>query len=274
VSETDVPFIKMEGLGNDYIYVVLDRPDGRDWPRLARRMSDRHFGVGADGLIQILPSHTYDARMVMYNADGSEGEMCGNGIRCIAKYLHDTGRIREKAVIETRAGPIGVEVVAENPTRVRVDMGAPRLRPDEIPTLLREGPDSLEGLDIEGWAVSMGNPHFISFWRADEELPVARLGPRIERHPAFPERTNVEFAQILDEEHIRLRVWERGTGETMACGTGASATLVAAHLAGLTGERAVISLPGGDLEVEWRDHVFLTGPAREAFRGTYIDDGR
>lgn len=268
-----MPFIKMEGLGNDYVYVVLDHLDDRDWSRLARKMADRHFGVGGDGLILILPSESADARMSMWNADGSEGEMCGNGIRCIAKYLYGAGRMSRKGAIDTKAGRIEVEIVDEHPIRVRVDMGQPRLRPEEVPAHLPAGQAALEDLGVKGWAVSMGNPHFVTFWDPAEAPPVATLGPKIEHHPAFPARTNAEFAQVLGRDHIRLRVWERGTGETFACGTGSAATLVAAHQAGYTGTRAVISLLGGDLEVEWDGHVFITGPAREVFRGTYMDDG-
>lgn len=264
-----VPFTKMEGLGNDYVYVDPRETGELDWARLARDVSDRHFGVGGDGLILIRQDEAGHPRMEMYNADGSEGEMCGNGIRCLATYLHRRGRLGPEATVHTRAGPIGVVIEDVHSGRVRVDMGLPRLVPREIPTTLREGEAVLPGLDLRGVAVSMGNPHFVTFWDDVATAPVTTLGPQVEHHAAFPNRTNVEFAQATSDGSIRLRVWERGTGETMACGTGASAAVVAAAMTGRTSRHVRVTLPGGDLDVIWEDHVYITGPCREVFSGTY-----
>lgn len=264
-----VPFTKMEGLGNDYIYVDPRETGELDWGRLARAISDRHFGVGGDGLILVRQDRAGDPRMEMYNADGSEGEMCGNGIRCVAIYLHRRGRMDAEATIQTKAGPIRVAIEDENTGRVRVDMGRPRLSPGDIPTTLGGGEVALPGVDLTGIAVSMGNPHFVTFWADVESAPVTTLGPAVEHHHAFPNRTNVEFAQVTSEGSIRLRVWERGTGETMACGTGASATVVAAVTTGRTSRHVRVTLAGGDLDVAWEDHVTITGPCREVFAGTY-----
>lgn len=271
-------FVKMEGTGNDYVYVEAERFSAWDWPSLSRAVSDRHFGIGGDGLIVILPGERLPFRMAMFNADGSEGEMCGNGIRCVAKYLHDRRRIGDETVIETKAGPIPLRVLPGDPTRVQVDMGAPRLRPQEVPTTLGSGEGPFTGsliaggIPVEGTTVSMGNPHFVTFWDDLAEIPFEVLGPAIESHPAFPHRTNAEFAQVTGRDEITMRVWERGSGETLACGTGACATLVAAAVTGRTGPRATLHLKGGDLEVRWDDHVFLTGPAVEVFQGSFDPD--
>ena len=264
-----VPFTKMEGLGNDYIYVDPRETGELDWGRLALAISDRHFGVGGDGLILVRQDSDGHPRMEMYNADGSEGEMCGNGIRCVAIYLHRRGRMDGEATIQTKAGPVGVVIEDESAGRVRVDMGRPRLSPEDIPTTLGGGEVELSGVDLTGVAVSMGNPHFVTFWDDVASASVTTLGPAVEHHAAFPNRTNVEFAQVISEGNIRLRVWERGTGETMACGTGASATVVAAVTTGRASRHVRVTLPGGDLDVAWEDHVFITGPCREVFAGTY-----
>lgn len=264
-----VPFTKMEGLGNDYVYVDPGETGELSWAALARDVSDRHFGVGGDGLILIRQDRQGNAAMEMYNADGSEGEMCGNGIRCVAIYLHRRGRLGKEATIRTKAGPIGVVIEDERSGRVRVDMGVPALSPSAIPTTLREGEVPLPGCDITGIAVSMGNPHFVTFWDDVAVAPVTTLGPRVERHAAFPNRTNVEFAEVVSGDAMRLRVWERGTGETLACGTGASAAVVAAATSGRTSREVRVSLPGGELDVIWDDHVYITGPCREVFSGSY-----
>lgn len=280
-----IPFVKMEGAGNDYVYV--DCLPGRgvdpgalgDLPALARDMSDRHFGVGADGLILIRSSERAVARMQMFNADGSEGEMCGNGIRCVARYLHDEGVAGgPRLMIETGAGDLTLELRLEAGVvaGVKVNMGAPRLDRAEIPMTGPAGPVVAERLDVGGelveiTAVSMGNPHCVIFVPDIEAAPVASLGPRIENHPAFPRRTNVEFVQVLHRGEVRQRTWERGSGETLACGTGASAVCVAGVLTGRTGPRIINHLRGGMIQIEWRDRseVIMDGPAREVFRGVW-----
>lgn len=280
-----IPFVKMEGAGNDYIYV--DCLPGRgvdpealgDLPALARSMSSRHFGVGADGLILIRPSERGAARMHMFNADGSEGEMCGNGIRCVARYLHDEGIAPGPCLtIETGAGDKTLELRFEGGvvTGVKVHMGAPRLDRAEIPMVGPAGgvvaePLEVDGVSIEITAVSMGNPHCVIFVPDVDATPVTALGPRIENHPAFPRRTNVEFVQVLHRGEVRQRTWERGSGETLACGTGASAVCVAGVLTGRTGRRITNHLRGGTLVLEWSESgdVTMDGPAREVFRGAW-----
>lgn len=278
-----IPFTKMHGLGNDYVFVDLYRSGGGapfDPAELSREVSDRHFGIGSDGLILILPSDKADFRMRIFNADGSEGEMCGNGIRCFAKYVYEQGYTRLAAFsVETGGGIIVPEVFAENGRvrSVRVDMGEPRTRRYDIPM---EGPpaDQVidETLEVGGriyrvTAVSMGNPHCVIFVDDLEAADVNGLGPLIENHPAFPRRTNVEFVQVKSPSELVMRVWERGSGVTLACGTGACASLVAAALTGRASRRARVRLPGGDLDIEWADdgHVYMTGPAVEVFRGVY-----
>ncbi len=277
-----IPFVKMHGCGNDYIYVDCRERVVEDPAALARRLSDRHFGVGADGLILILPSERADFRMRIFNADGSEAEMCGNGIRCFAKYLYDRRLIAsEQTTIETGAGVLTVRIQARDGVAraVTVNMGTPRLERSEIPI---EGPpgravdDELtielphEGnITLRYTAVSMGNPHCVIFVEGLDDYPVATHGPLIENHRLFPNRTNVEFVEVLGRNELKMRVWERGSGETLACGTGASASLVAAALNGKTDRRATVHLLGGDLEIEWADDgcVYLTGPAEEVFEG-------
>src|SRR5512140_89574 len=255
----NIPFIKMEGCGNDYVYIDLlsgrgpqERDLGADLPGLARAMSDRHFGIGGDGLILIRPSHEADARMQMFNADGSEGEMCGNGIRCIARFLHDEGICRRSPLtIETGAGVLTLELnISDGRVEtVRVDMGAPRLDRAEIPMAGPPGRVVNERFEIDGHvlgitAVSMGNPHAVIYVPDVSSFPVAALGPMIEKHPAFPRRTNVEFVQVIGSGEVRQRTWERGSGETLACGTGASAVCVAGVLSGRTGKTILDHLNG------------------------------
>jgi diaminopimelate epimerase len=279
-------FTKMHGAGNDYVYVdCLAEPIPDDPAELARRVSDRHFGIGADGLILICPSKLADARMRIFNADGSEAEMCGNGVRCLAKYVYDHRLTsKETLKIETGAGLLNLEleVVDGRVGRVRVDMGEPILKPEMIPTTLPGNPlfdgDPVVAVDLDVGGerlqvacVSMGNPHCVTFVEELTDRWVLRFGPRIETDPHFPNRTNAEFVQVISPAEVRMRVWERGSGETLACGTGACAACVAGVLAERTGRKILARLPGGDLEVHWADdnHVYLTGPAVEVFSGQW-----
>ncbi len=270
----------MQGAGNDYVYVdCFDQPVPQRPEQLARQIADRHFGVGGDGLILIGPSRQADARMRMFNADGSESEMCGNGIRCVAKYLYDHGRCREPRLrIETGRGVLTVELelAGGRVERVRVDMGEPILRRDEIPTTLGGDPPVDAQIDADGrrllvTCVSMGNPHCVTFVERLSDDLVLGLGPKLESDPHFPRRTNVEFVQVLSPGEVRMRVWERGSGETLACGTGACAVCVAGTLARRSDRKILAHLPGGDLELHWADdqHVYLTGPAVEVFSGEW-----
>lgn len=273
-------FTKMHGAGNDYVYVdCFAEPLPRDPPALARAVSDRHTGIGADGLILICPSQKADARMRMFNADGSESEMCGNGVRCVAKYVYDHGLCqRDSLKIETGRGVLTLELKLRGGKvdRVRVNMGAPILQASDIPTTLPGNPPirqtlSAGGREFEVTVVSMGNPHCVTFVPELNDDWVLAIGPHVERHPAFPRRVNAEFVQVLSPREFKIRVWERGSGETQACGTGACAAAVAGVLAGV-GERKVLAhLPGGDLELEWAEsgEVFLTGPAVEVFQGDF-----
>jgi diaminopimelate epimerase len=278
-------FTKMHGLGNDYVYVnCFEVPFPRDPAELARRMSDRHFGIGSDGLILICPSDSgADARMRMYNADGSEAEMCGNGLRCVAKYVYDHGIRRAPSLtIQTGRGNLTVDLELRDGkvARARVNMGQPILEPERIPTLLPGRPPidvplSVGGHQLQATAVSMGNPHCVIFVeKATDEL-VLGLGPKIERDRAFPARVNVEFVERVSPREVRQRTWERGSGETLACGTGASAVCVAGVLSGRTERRILNHLLGGDLELEWREDdncVYMTGPATEVFWGEWPDE--
>ena len=274
-------FTKMHGIGNDYVYVnTFDQKAPADPARLAIAISDRHFGVGGDGLILIGPSERADARMRMFNADGSESEMCGNGVRCVAKYVHDHGIARKsRLTIETGRGvlTLDLEVEGGKARRVRVGMGAPILQGSDIPTRLPGDPPvnvpvTIEGEQLAVTAVSMGNPHAVVYVDDVARFPVATLGPALEHHPAFPRRVNAHFVTVLGPEEVRMRTWERGSGITLACGTGACAVCVAGMLTGKTGPRILAHLPGGDLELEWRGEgqsVFMTGPAAEVFSGDW-----
>lgn len=279
-------FTKMHGAGNDYVYVdCFAQPEPKNPVELARRISDRHFGVGGDGLVLIQPSGSADARMRMFNADGSEAEMCGNAVRCVAKYVYDHGLARKPTLkIETGRGILSLDIVAPNGRveRVRVDMGEPILEPDKIPTTL-PGNSSITGqpvidaeLPISGrkllvTCVSMGNPHCVAFVPKLTDYWVLRIGPKVETDPHFPSRVNAEFVEIVSRGEVRMRVWERGSGETLACGTGASAVCVAGAISGRTDRKVVVHLRGGDLELEWAEdkHVYMTGPATEVFSGEY-----
>jgi diaminopimelate epimerase len=279
----ELRFTKMHGAGNDYVYLNgFDQSLPPDLESLAIAMSHRRFGVGADGIIAVLPSSVADAKMRMFNADGSESEMCGNGIRCVAKLVHDHGIAKKDSlVIETGAGllKLNLEVEGGKVAQVTVDMGQPRLLAREIPTTLGtlDQPVIDHRLEVRGHTlfatcVSMGNPHCIIFVpEASDEL-VLGCGPLIERDERFPKRTNVEFVEVLGSGEVRQRTWERGSGETWACGTGASAVCVAGVLTGRTDRRILNHLLGGDLLLRWEEssgHVFMTGPATEVFQGTY-----
>jgi len=276
-------FTKMHGAGNDYVYVNTFEEQVADPAALARAVSDRHFGIGSDGLILILPSASADVRMRMFNADGSEAEMCGNGVRCVAKYAYDHGLVKATAItVETGAGVLPLQLNLDASGRVatvRVNMGRPRLVPAEIPVVgLGDGErvveQPLQALDrtFLVTCVSMGNPHCVIFVDDVETFPVATYGPAIENHPAFPQRINVEFVQVLSSGEVRQRTWERGAGETLACGTGASAVTVAGVLTGRTAGEIVNHLLGGDLAMEWcgEGEVLMTGPASEVFSGEYL----
>jgi len=275
-------FTKMEGTGNDYVYLnCFDQPIPDQPERLAAKISDRHFGVGGDGLVLILPSDTADARMRMFNANGLEAEMCGNAIRCVAKYLYDHHLCRrETLIIETKAGPKTLQLFTNPQTgkigKVRVDMGKPILNPEEIPVMLSEPVIDvpLTGLDkdFRVTCISMGNPHCVTFDLPPTDENVLGFGPKIEIDPRFPRRVNVEFVEVISPTELTMRVWERGSGETLACGTGACAALIAGVLTGRCERKAFIHLPGGDLEIEWsaeNDHVYKTGAATEVFSGVY-----
>ncbi|MFV1964276.1 MAG: diaminopimelate epimerase [Pirellulaceae bacterium] len=274
-------FTKMHGAGNDYVYVNgFQETLPPDLPDLARRMSHRRFGVGGDGLILIHPSEIADARMQMFNADGSLAEMCGNGIRCVAKYVYDHGICRQGTFrIETGAGVLTLEVETRRGVvqRVRVDMGEPILSANQIPTTLRGDPVANVDLTVAGThlkvtCVSMGNPHCVIFVDEANDDLVQGLGPKIENDPHFPSRVNVEFVEVLSPREVRQRTWERGSGETWACGSGASAVCVAGVLTQRTERQILNHLRGGDLELEWSEadnHVFMTGPATEVFTGEW-----
>lgn len=280
-------FTKMHGLGNDYIYVNGFDEHVDDPPAVARAVSDRHFGIGGDGLILILPSAKADCRMRMFNADGSEAQMCGNGIRCLAKYVYEHGIARKTDLqVETRAGVLALQLL-QNPgdsdviDAVRVRMGEPRLQREDIPMQGAAGHVVQAPLEVEGTlfhvtAVSMGNPHCIVFVDDPHHFDVSYWGPRFEHHAAFPEGVNTEFVRVVDDHTFDMRVWERGSGETLACGTGAAAVAVACHLNGKTGRRVTGQLRGGLLDLEWNandNQVYMTGPATEVFSGDWHGQG-
>jgi diaminopimelate epimerase len=276
-------FTKMHGIGNDYVYVsTFDQPAPSNPEKLAIAVSDRHFGIGADGLILIMPSERADARMRMFNADGSEGEMCGNGVRCVAKYIREHGLVTEDRVtIETGRGVLALdlEMADDHVRRVRVDMGTPIFDPARIPTRLGgrppvEAPLRMDGRELAVTALSMGNPHAVIYVDDAAAFPLEALGPRIENDDAFPRRVNVHIVEVYGPDEVRMRTWERGSGITLACGTGACAVCVAGVLTGRSSRRILAHLPGGDLELEWIDDVapvFMTGPATEVFSGEWPD---
>ncbi len=279
-------FTKMQGAGNDYIYVdCFDQSLPDDSADLARQVSDRHFGIGGDGLILIRPSEIADARMQMFNADGSEAEMCGNGVRCVAKYVYDHDIARKNPLrIETGCGVLTLEVELERDQvhRVRVDMGEPILDPQTIPTTLPGSPEhdgavvdaeiNIDGRELHCTCVSVGNPHCVTFVDKLTDDWVLGVGPKVEVDPRFPSRVNAEFVEVVSPDEVHQRTWERGSGETLACGTGACAVCVAGVLSGRTNRRLLVHLPGGDLELHWdesNNHVYMTGPAAEVFSGEW-----
>ena len=279
-------FTKMTGLGNDYIYI--DCTNGtkiKNITEVARRLSDRHFGVGSDGVVLINKpeNENSDFKMRIFNSDGSEAEMCGNGIRCVAKFIHDNNLSqKDKLTIDTLAGIKKVKVIEDNKgncNEVIVDMGEPIFQDNNIPYDVYEPYTKDLDLDVKGekmrfTALSMGNPHAVTFVENVDDFNVKDIGPIIERNPKFPNRTNVEFVEILDKNNIKVRVWERGVGETLACGTGACAAVVASGLNGYTDENVTVRLPGGILKIEWGkdNHIYMQGPATSVFEGKIVDE--
>ncbi|MHB1459587.1 MAG: diaminopimelate epimerase [Armatimonadota bacterium] len=276
-----IEFTKTQGIGNDFVIVnLLAASQEHDWQVLAVKMCDRNFGIGADGLILVMPSDIADYRMRIINSDGSEPEMCGNGIRCFVRYLLDNGLATTPISIETLAGIKTVDVVQDDTlgARFRVNMGQPALNADDIP-VKGYGTDTVisQPLEVDGGiyqitCVSMGNPHCIIFVQCADDIQLAQIGARIETHPAFPRKTNVEFVQILPDGDICIRVWERGAGITLACGTGACASVVASILNNRIERKPTTAhLPGGDLIIDWNidDDVYMTGPAQVVFTGIY-----
>ena len=271
-------FTKMQGIGNDYVYVNCFKEKVDNPSELAIKVSDRHFGIGSDGLILIKPSQKADFMMDMYNADGSQGAMCGNGIRCVAKYVYDYGLTdKEQISVETLSGIKYLDLtVADGKVElVKVDMGEPILTAKDIPVLadsekVIDAPIQVDGKEYHITAVSMGNPHGIVYMDDVENLKIEEIGPKFENHQRFPDRINTEFVQVLNRNTLRMRVWERGSGETLACGTGACAVTVASALNGKTDREVTVQLLGGELKVCWdqeTNHVFMTGPAKVVFDG-------
>lgn len=273
-------FTKMHGCGNDYVYVNLFEETIADPAQLSIAVSDRHFGIGSDGLITIGPSDVADFRMRIYNADGSEAEMCGNGIRCVAKYAYDHELTSQTTItVETGAGIKTLELLVENGkvTQVTVDMGEPILAPEEIPvvaegTRVVDEPILVDGKEWRMTCVSMGNPHAVVFVDDVANLELEKYGPDFENHTRFPKRTNTEFVQVHSRTEASMRVWERGSAETWACGTGTCASVMACILNGYTDNKVLVHLRGGDLVIEYNpdnNHIYMTGPATEVFQGVY-----
>lgn len=281
-------FTKMQGCGNDYIYVngFVEKIPQEKKPDLVRRLSDRHFGVGGDGVIFINPSEAADFEMEMYNADGTRAQMCGNGIRCVGKYVYDKGLTNQERISVVSAGAVKyLELTIESDlsvgadrgrvTMVRVNMGSPVLKPEQIPVKAAgdsvvDQPITVDGKEYRMTCVSMGNPHAVVFAEDAADMLLEKTGPLFENHECFPERTNTEFVKVLDRSHVFMRVWERGTGETLACGTGCCATAAACVLNGLTDERITVKLLGGELFIEWdraKNEIYMTGPAATVFEG-------
>lgn len=277
-------FTKMHGCGNDYVYIngFVEKIALEEKPELVQRISDRHFGVGGDGAIFINPSTAADFEMEMYNADGSRAEMCGNGIRCVAKYVYDKGLTNKTNISIISCGRIKyLELFLKDGKvdTVKVNMGAPILYPEEIP-VMTEGakqqvvnePIMVQGKEYKMTCVSMGNPHAVIFMEDVENLAIEQIGPYFENHTCFPKRTNTEFVKVIDRKTVQMRVWERGTGETLACGTGCCATVVASVLNGLTDDTVTVKLLGGEIDITWdreANLVYMTGPATTVFEGEY-----
>lgn len=276
-----IKFTKMTGIGNDYVYVNCFQERIEDPSALAKRVSDRHFGIGSDGLVLILPSTTCDFRMRMFNVDGSEAEMCGNAIRCVGKYVYDHKMTnKDHLTLETKAGVKHLKLFIENQTvtKVTVDMGEPILNGLDIPVRMEKAevincPLIVHNTTYHITCVSMGNPHAILYVDNVDDLDLSQIGPTIEHHAFFPQRTNVEFVQVVDSTHLKMRVWERGAGETWACGTGACASLVASVMNRKCARKAELRLLGGTLMIEWNEnnHVYMTGEATHVFDGILYD---
>ncbi len=276
-------FTKMQGCGNDYVYVNLFEENLEDPVALSIVVSDRHFGIGSDGLITIGPSENADFRMRIYNADGSEAEMCGNGIRCVAKYVYEHKLTDQSEIsVETGAGMKYLKLTIENGevTQVRVDMGEPILSPEQIPvqasgSSVVDEPIQVAGKEWRMTCVSMGNPHAVLFVDDVEHFELEKYGPLFENHPRFPKRINTEFVQIISRTEVSMRVWERGSAETLACGTGTCASVMACILNGLTEHKVLVHLRGGDLMIEYDEsnhHIYMTGPAVEVFTGVWEEN--
>lgn len=273
-------FTKMQGLGNDYVYVNCFQEKVENPGELSVKVSDRHFGIGADGLILIKPSDVADFEMEMYNADGSQGAMCGNGIRCVAKYVYDYGLTDKTSItVNTKSGIKYLDLTIENgkAVQIRVNMGAPILDASRIPVVSSKErvinePVIVDGKEYHITAVSMGNPHAVTYIDDVKGLEIEKIGPKFEKHEIFPDRVNTEFVKVLDSHTVEMRVWERGSGETLACGTGACAVAVASILNGLTEEEVTVKLLGGDLKIYWdrkENLVYMTGPAEVVFDGEF-----
>ena len=273
-------FTKMQGLGNDYVYVNCFQEKIENPSELSIKVSDRHFGIGADGLILIKPSDVADFEMEMYNADGSQGAMCGNGIRCVAKYVYDYGLTDKTSItVNTKSGIKYLDLTIENgkAVQIRVNMGAPILEASRIPVVSSKErvinePVIVDGKEYHITAVSMGNPHAVTYIDDVKGLEIEKIGPQFENHEIFPDRVNTEFVKVLDSHTVEMRVWERGSGETLACGTGACAVAVASILNGLTEEEVTVQLLGGDLKIRWdrkENLVYMTGPAEVVFDGEF-----
>ncbi len=274
----ELNFTKMHGCGNDYIYFNCFEQTISDPEALSLKLSDRHFGVGGDGIVMILPSEIADARMRMFNADGSEGKMCGNAIRCVGKYLYDNGIVKKlQMTVETKSGVKELFLTTENGlvTAARVDMGQAELNPSKIPVTIPgetviDHPITIDGKEYRITCVSMGNPHAVVFTEGVNSLDLAKIGPLFEHNPLFPERINTEFVEVIGKNKLNMRVWERGSGETLACGTGACATAVAAVLNGYCdkGADVTVKLIGGELTINYTDEaVFMTGGCQKVFDG-------
>lgn len=279
-------FTKMEGLGNDYVYVNCFKETVPNPSELSIKISDRHFGIGSDGLILIKPSEVADFTMEMYNADGSQSEMCGNGIRCVGKYVYDYGLTdKEEVSVETLAGIKYLKFVIDKKdesdrgtvSMVTVNMGEPIFKPEDVPVnvgekldIVQDYPINIDGVDYNITCVSMGNPHCITYVDDTDIFPLEKIGPKFESNPIFPRRVNAEFVQVVSRNYLKMRVWERGSGETLACGTGTCATVVASILNGITEDEVTVKLLGGELIIKWdraSNLVYMTGPAKVVFDG-------
>ena len=279
-------FTKMEGLGNDYVYVNCFKETVPNPSELSIKISDRHFGIGSDGLILIKPSEVADFTMEMYNADGSQSEMCGNGIRCVGKYVYDYGLTdKEEVSVETLAGIKYLKFVIDKKdesdrgtvSMVTVNMGEPIFKPEDVPVnvgekldIVQDYPINIDGVEYNITCVSMGNPHCITYVDDTDIFPLEKIGPKFESNPIFPRRVNAEFVQVVSRNYLKMRVWERGSGETLACGTGTCATVVASILNGITEDEVTVKLLGGELIIKWdraSNLVYMTGPAKVVFDG-------